>query len=129
MAHGGARPGAGRPEGQPGLATTKKTKEIATQAVREGVTPLEVSLILMRHYWTKATDTAGNIVDEVMAEKADAAGERAKPYLHPRLAAVAHSGPNGGPIDFRISHAKESLARKLIAFEADGSEEVDSLPN
>lgn len=125
MAHGGARPGAGRPQG----ATAKKTQEIAAKAANEGITPLEVSLSLMRHYWEKATDAAGKIIDESLAEKADAAGERAKPYIHPRLSAVAHSGPNGGPIDFRISHAKDSLTRKLIAFEPDASEEADRVVN
>lgn len=87
---GGFRPGAGR---KPGTQTTK-TKEklaIASKAALEGITPLEVMLAAMR----KAYDA------EDMKEAATFAKDAA-PYVHPRLAAVEHAGPGGGPVQHSI---------------------------
>lgn len=75
MARGGVRPGAGRKQG----AITKKTRDIAEKASSEGITPLEFMLEVMRD--TKAD----------RAERLDMA-KAAAPYIHPRLAAVEHSG-------------------------------------
>lgn len=82
MARGGARPGAGRPRG----ATTRKTREIADRAAREGITPLEFLLQVMRD------ETAE------FAQRLDAA-KSAAPFIHPRLSAVEASGKDGGPIE------------------------------
>jgi len=71
MAHGGARPGSGRPRG----ATTKKTREIADREIAAGLTPLEYMLQVMRD---------GN-QDE--GRRLDAA-KSAAPYMHPRLSTV-----------------------------------------
>lgn len=71
MAKGGRREGAGRP---PGTAN-RKTREIADRAAKEGITPLEYMLDVLR---------------DVMAapsERMDAA-KSAAPYVHPRLAAI-----------------------------------------
>ena len=43
---GGKRPGAGRPAG----AATRRTREIADQALAEGISPLEVMLRAMREH-------------------------------------------------------------------------------
>ncbi|NUJ81825.1 hypothetical protein HUN39_17710 [Methylocystis sp. FS] len=75
--HGGKRPGAGRKPG----SVTKKTREIAEKATKEGLTPLEVMLHAMRE-----AHAAGKL-DEAHAYAKDAA-----PYMHARLAAVEHSG-------------------------------------
>lgn len=75
--HGGKRPGSGRKPG----SVTKKTREIAEKATKEGLTPLEVMLHAMR-----AAHAAGKL-DEAHAYAKDAA-----PYMHARLAAVEHSG-------------------------------------
>ena len=90
---GGRRPGAGRKVG----ATTKKTREIAEQAVAEGITPLEVMMRAMRKFVENAEKMAG--VDEagsmsLMKEAADVA-KNAAPYIHPRLAAMEITGKNG----------------------------------
>ena len=72
---GGKRPGAGRKMG----AATQKTREIANAAASQGITPLEFML---------------NIMQDQMAEpgvRLDAA-KSAAPYVHPRLAAIEHSG-------------------------------------
>lgn len=85
--HGGSREGAGRKKG----STTQKTQEIAEKAFEDGVTPLEVMLEAMReHYALKDYD------------KAAAFAKDAAPYVHPRLAAVEHSGKDGGPINVVI---------------------------
>ena len=82
---GGSRPGAGRPRG----AATKRTREIADRAVADGVLPLEYMLGVMR-------DPAAE------PSRRDEMAKTAAPYLHPRLSAVAYSGPEGGPIEMRI---------------------------
>lgn len=81
--HGGPRKGSGRKKG----SLTRKTREIAQRASAEGITPLEVMILAMRdHLKAKRLDQAAAIAKD------------AAPYMHPRLAAVAHSGPKGGPI-------------------------------
>lgn len=82
MNHGGRRQGAGRKVS----ATTRKTREIADQLVQDGLTPLEFMLNVLRD-GTKP-----------FAERFDAA-KSAAPYMHPRLAAVEHSGDPENPIE------------------------------
>lgn len=73
MAHGGARPGAGRKRG----SVTKKTSEVAQRAAAEGITPLEVMLAAMRQaYGKKDMPAAAGFAKD------------AAPYMHPRLSAV-----------------------------------------
>jgi hypothetical protein len=83
MARGGARPGSGR---KPGSAN-RKTKEIAEGIVATGMSPLEYMVAVMR-----STDP---MIGSNM--KLDAA-KAAAPYIHPRLNAIEHSGPDGGPL-------------------------------
>jgi hypothetical protein len=81
MASGGKRNGAGRKAG----AATQKTREIAERLMSEGITPLEYMLTMMRD---EAQDPAIRM---------DAAKSCA-PYVHPRLAAIEHSG------DLNVNH-------------------------
>lgn len=74
---GGKRVGAGR---KPGSAT-KKTREIADRAASQGITPLEVMLGAMQSFWD-----GGDV------EKAASIAKDAAPYMHPRLAAIEHTG-------------------------------------
>jgi len=83
MAKGGKRLGAGRPKG----AISKSTRAIQEAANAAGVMPLDVMLQAMR------ADYAAGKLDEAAAH-----AEKAAPYLHPKLAAIEHSGPDGGPI-------------------------------
>lgn len=84
--HGGKRPGAGRKPG----AATQRTRDIADKAAADGVTPLEVMLATMR-----------DAFDEGDRDVALAAARDAAPYIHPRLSAIAHKGPDGGPVVLR----------------------------
>lgn len=87
MARGGKRTGSGRPKG----ALTRRTREVAEKALAKGLTPLEVMLTAMRHH-----------VKKKEWDKAAAVAKDAAPYVHPRLAAVEHSGKDGGPIQVTI---------------------------
>lgn len=71
MAHGGARPNAGRKPG----SLTQKTREVAERAAEAGITPLEFMLSILRD------ETADR------AERFEAA-KQAAPYIHPKLSSV-----------------------------------------
>lgn len=88
---GGARKGAGRKAG----SATKKTREIADKAIAEGLSPLEFMLNLMRSQ-APAGASPEVAMDHVKAQFE--AAKAAAPYVHPRLAAVEHSGKDGAPL-------------------------------
>lgn len=85
---GGARKGAGR---KPGSAT-KRTREIADRAAEEGITPLEFMLQVMRNEPSDELEARDYMQAQMMRFEA---AKAAAPYMHPRLAAVEHSGPDG----------------------------------
>lgn len=89
MTHGGARTGAGRKAG----VLTSKTRAIAEQAIADGITPLEVMLHAMRAKYGE-----GDLV------AAAALAKDAAPYVHPRLAAIEQSGPDGGPVPTEVTY-------------------------
>lgn len=119
MPKGGPREGSGRPKG----AMTVRTRKIAERALATGLSPLEVMLDNMKHFQQVALDAeavlatmnpddlAGASAEDrfkaLLAEVKKAAGLRqmahecardAAPFMHPRLATVAHTGPGGGPL-------------------------------
>lgn len=92
---GGARPGAGRKKG----SATAKTREIADKAASEGLTPLEFMLQIMRNEPSGDLDPSDSLKANMMRFEA---AKAAAPYIHPRLAAVEHTGRDGGPIDHSL---------------------------
>lgn len=88
---GGRRPGAGRKPG----AATKKTREIADKAMAEGLSPLEFMLDVMRKEPAAGLDGRDILAAQAMRFEA---AKAAAPYIHPRLAAVEHSGADGVPL-------------------------------
>lgn len=78
---GGKRQGAGRRKGIP----NRRSQEARDKALAEGKTPIEYMLGVMNN---GAAD----------ADRRDRMAAAAAPYCHPRLAAVEHTGANGGPI-------------------------------
>jgi hypothetical protein len=82
----------GRTKGTPNKATAQKAAAIAAS----GLSPLDFMLQLMR--------------DETqpIGIRADAA-KNAAPYVHPRLAAVEHTGPGGGAIPIVLSSTDADL--------------------
>lgn len=85
---GGARKGAGRKAG----SATQKTREIADKAAAAGITPLEVMLEAMNSF-----RESGDL------EKAAGFAKDAAPYIHPKLAAIEHTGKDGGAIDHSLT--------------------------
>lgn len=85
MPRGGYRPGAGRKKG----AAEIRSRRIANELAREGLTPLEVMVATMRELWQQAQAAAmpAERLEKQLA--ACSVAERAAPYIHPRLAAVA----------------------------------------
>jgi hypothetical protein len=90
--HGGRRPGAGRKAG----AVTSKTRELADRAAEGGILPVDYMLTVLRD----PNETPDN---------RKWAAQQAAPYLHPKLAAVEHSGKDGGPIQVTIAGDDASL--------------------
>lgn len=97
MAAGGKRKGAGRKAG----AVTTKTREIAETAIKQGITPLEVMLNVMREAWVdsqnvivtdagdkKANEAKAKAIREMYQNRAISAANDAAPYIHPKLAPV-----------------------------------------
>lgn len=106
--NGGYRANGGRKLG----AATKKTREIANKvASDDGLTPLEVMVDNMRVAHTRAVRIEADALEvpperkgEAYAMLADAtearkiaqdAAKDAAPYIHPRLATIEHTGPDG----------------------------------
>jgi hypothetical protein len=92
---GGARKGAGRKLG----SATKRTREIANSAAEAGITPLEYMLLVMRRD-SDHEDPKVQVAREAMRFEA---AKAAAPYIHPRLASVEHSGPDGQAMDLMVT--------------------------
>lgn len=98
---------AGRPKGLPKTGGRKKgarNKAAAAKAAEiaaSGVTPLEFMLAVMR---------GPALLEATAAEQIAFAGLRfeaakaAAPYVHPRLAAIEHTGKDGGPLIVRLDN-------------------------
>jgi hypothetical protein len=117
----------GRQKGTPNKRTIAKQTvalERQEQAVAAGVTPLEVMIADMRFHHAAAIRELDRGAEADLAKVATslsaarAAAKDAAPYIHPRLAAIEHTGKDGGPI--RVTDAREQLAH-LIALEAAAS--------
>lgn len=78
---GGKRPGAGRKPGAKNKASADREKAIR----KSGLTPLDYMLRLMRN---------GKLDRGTRLE----AAKSAAPYVHPKLASVEVTGPEGGPV-------------------------------
>lgn len=81
MARGGKRAGAGRKAGAPNKATAERQKAVE----ESGLTPLEYMLAILRD-------------EEMTPESRFEAAKAAAPYVHPKLANVAHTGGEGEPL-------------------------------
>jgi len=93
MARGGERPGAGRKAGTPNKATAEQREAVKAS----GLTPLEYMLQVMR-------DDAADLA------RRDDMAKAAAPYVHPKLAAIEHTGAGGGPIQHAHQLSDEDLA-------------------
>ena len=90
MAYGGARPGAGRKKG----GANRINDEARKKALDDGLSPLEYLIGVMRD------------IRQDDARRLDAA-KAAAPYVHARLANVAHTGEdNKGPVRIEVGWAE-----------------------
>ena len=89
MPRGGPRAGSGRKQGAVSKATAAR-KALIEEASQEGLTPLEYMLQVLRNE------------TEEKSVRLDAA-RSAAPYMHPRLAAIEHSGNKANPVAFVIA--------------------------
>lgn len=96
VGRGGRRQGSGRKAG----SATRKTREIADKAAAEGVTPLEFMLNVMRS--EPPSGLEGNALMQAMSLRFEAA-KAAAPYIHPRLAAIEHTGKDGGAMEHSLT--------------------------
>ena len=98
MSRGGSRSGAGRKPG----GKNEKSREIADKAAAEGITPLEVMLKAMRGFveFAEKMVAENNEVGALNAyTEAAKVAKDAAPYIHPRLAAIEHTGKDGQPLE------------------------------
>jgi len=102
----------------PNKATQQRQAEVAAT----GIVPLDVMLKRMRHHHRLAEVEAakGEQANQAMIaaalEQAHAAAKDAAPYVHPRLAAMEHTGRGGGPI--RIADLRNASDEQLAALES-----------
>ncbi len=82
----------GRKKGTPNKATAKKVEEIAAS----GLTPLDYMLSVLRDERQE---------DAIRMDAAKAAA----PYIHPKLANIEHTGPDGGAIKVHMISGDENL--------------------
>ena len=95
---GGKRAGAGRKPG----SVTKKNQEIAAKAMKEGITPLELVLAAMRLHYAQSQKERSLEKKALHLRAAAHYASLAAPYVHPRLSAIQHAGPNDGPMVWRV---------------------------
>lgn len=89
---GGKRPGSGRKKGSP----NKKSAAVIKAVEESGVTPLAYLLNVMRN--PIPVDVEPLVKVEMIGQRFEAA-KAAAPYCHARLAAIEHTGKDGGPMD------------------------------
>lgn len=100
MPRGGKREGSGRKKG----ATTKRTREIAEQVVKSGLTPLEYMMRVVRN-------------GRADPGRRDDMAKAAAPYVHPRLTSIEGGDPSK-PINLgvKVEEVTEIAAARAVAF-------------
>jgi len=97
----------GRQKGTPNRATVARQQEVSAS----GLTPLDYMLSIMR--------------DEQNPKdmRLDAA-YKAAPFVHPKLASIEHSGPNGGPIPVAAVELSDDELAAIAAGRGSGAPEA-----
>lgn len=93
---GGKRPGAGRKKGVP----NKKTAAMVQAVEASGITPLEFLLNVMRGSPPNGATPAEIIAFTTLRFEA---AKAAAPYVHPKLAAIEHTGKDGSPVQASVT--------------------------
>jgi hypothetical protein len=121
---GGYRAGAGRKKG----AATIRTRQIANELARAGETPLQLMINAMRELcqWAQSAPTTEVRIERTLA--AVAVAEKAAPYIHPRLAAVAATVRQVSSVRDLSDSELVALIRSLGGDVIDGEAEQLALP-
>jgi hypothetical protein len=124
MPKGGYRAGAGRKRG----CAEIRTRRIANELAREGLTPLEVMITTMRELWQQA-QTASRPAERLEKRLAACAvAEKAAPYIHPRLGAVAATVRQVASVRDLSDAELAALIRSLGGDVIDGQSQPLALP-
>jgi hypothetical protein len=89
MAGGGARPGERRGGRKKGTRNKRTLEQLEAAAASGEMLPLPYLLKIMRD-------------ENETPERRMFCAKAAAPYCHPKLAAVQHSGPDGGPVQSEV---------------------------
>lgn len=106
-----ARPG--RPKGIPKTGGRRKGVRNKASVEREkavaesGLTPLDFMLNIMRGSPPEGAGPAEQIAFSTLRFEA---AKAAAPYVHPKLANIEHTGPDGGPVLVMMSKADVKIA-------------------
>jgi hypothetical protein len=106
--NGGKREGAGRKAGVPNKATIARQEAVAAT----GETPLDHMLRVMRD---PTNDHA----------RRDEMARAAAPYVHPKLAAIEHTGKDGGAVALDVAVTPTDIARKVAFLLTSGLKQED----
>jgi hypothetical protein len=103
--HGGKRENAGKPKGRKNSKTLEFEAHCQDALQKAKVRDGELSAVeFFRSIYRD---------DRLPYSIRSHAADKALPYESPRLAATTLSGPNGGPIEARLTDARAELHRKL----------------
>jgi hypothetical protein len=121
---GGSVPGAGRKPG----ATVVRSRKIANDLAREGLTPLHVMIDTMRELCQQAANapTARERIEKKLA--ACAVAKDAAPYIHPRLTSVAATVRQVTSVRDLSDTELAALIQSLVGEVIDGHAEPLPLP-
>lgn len=131
MARGGKRLGAGRTKGAPNKANFERQAKIAAG----GMTPLDIMIENMRHAHAQAEQAEAELTEDRIAELAHSenpfkaildevkkalnyrkvaqqCAADVAPYVHPKLAAIEHSGNPEKPVIHRTEVVFVSAGEK-----------------
>lgn len=103
MPVGGARPGSGRKKG----SKSTKTREIAERAAASGISPLEVMIETMRHFYDLAQKALSDTEKAKWLSSASEHAHDAAPFMHPRLQPVDGRGSTDQVINIIIQKLSE----------------------
>lgn len=107
----GSRPGerrGGRVKG----TRNKKTADVIKAVEAGGITPLQYMLDVMRGVLPKDASPAEVIAFTTLRFEA---AKAAAPYVHPKLAAIEHTGKGGGPIEANVKYSPDEAYKRMLA--------------
>ena len=91
-------------------SVNKRTAEVRAKATELGIDPLDVMLMAMREHWKRALAQKNTEKRLYLMKVAHNLATAAAAYVHPKLAATQHSGPDGEPVRFVVIGEEEAAS-------------------